>query len=135
MLGCVVNFPLNRFIRQLAITRTYIVNENPPYIELYHTENGKISTKKIDVEKFGIRLLILTDVSLRTVMMGMSTKLMVGDLFTMLRMDMTKEESELERDLCLRFRTLLSGKENVDGIEKFGDCYRKVLECFENGGL
>lgn len=134
-IGCIVNFPPNLFLHKPEIKRLYLINEDLAYIDIYHTEHNKTISKNIKIEKFGIRLLILEDVSLITVKMGMSTKLILGNLFTILKINMTKEELELEKNLCIKFRELLIGKENVCVIEELNNCYRKVLECFENGGL
>ena len=139
--GCIAIFPHNLFIPKPIIKRTYIINENPICVDVYNTEHNKTTSKKIDTEKFGIRLLVLEDVLLRTIGMGMSTKLIIventekGDIFSLLKLDMTTEELELERDLCIEFRKLLTGKEKCEVKDRLSDCYERVLECFENGGL
>lgn len=110
MLGCIAIFPKNLFTLQPEITRTYIINENPTSVEIYNTENNKTTMTEITVEKHEVRLVILKDILFTTIERGISTKLIViegsksSNIFSVLTMDMTKEELELERNLCIEFR-------------------------------
>jgi hypothetical protein len=58
-----------------------------------------------------------------------------NNTFHILKINLTKEELEEEKDLCIRFRKLLLGKDRKEsnGIDISG--FEEVLECFENGGL
>ncbi len=142
MIGCFATFPANRLMSQPEANRTYIVNTEPSCIEVFHIDYGSdIISKKIHSDKFSLRLLILEDILLQTVARKMSRNLILVDgtdeksVFTLLDVMMSQEELDLEKELCLRFRELLSGKVEYDVDASIADSYKKVLECFENGGL
>ena len=136
-IGCIVNFPANRFTKTLAIDKIYMLNNDPYSIDLYVLENNKsILTKNVPANNSNIRLLIVQDIILNTFRLGMSKDLVVVEesdknLFGMLEMPQTREEKELETRLCVNFRELLAGNVVTSDIEG----YEQVLLCFESGGL
>jgi hypothetical protein len=135
-IGCCATFPPNLLTNQPGYFKTYIVGENPDSIEVF--ENVNSSSRVIDVPRIVIRLLITEDILLNTIKRGISRHLMVVDggkqtnTFHILKINLTKEELEEEKDLCIRFRQMLVGKERK-GIDVSG--FEEVLKCFENGGL
>jgi hypothetical protein len=141
--GCITTFPANKLTAQTETNRTYLINTDPSYIEIFHLEVGKdIISKKIHIDKIAMRLLILEDILLQTLARKISKKLILveGDadrsVFTILDVALDEEELALEKELCLKFRELLAGKVWYDvANSKFAECYKIVLECFENGGL
>lgn len=143
MAGCFAVFPENKFTAQTEANRTYIINTEPSHIEMFHLDYGKdIISKKIHIDKIAIRLLILEDILLQTLARKISKSLILVEnsydtnVFNILDIPMDEEELELEKELCLKFRELLAGKVWHDvANSKFVECYRVVLECFENGGL
>ncbi len=143
MAGCMATFPTNRLTIQPETKRTYIVNAEANFIELFNLDCGKdIISKKVHVNKIAMRLLILEDILLQSLARKISKNLILVEdsddrsVFTILDVLMDQEELELEKELCLKFRELLSGKVWY-GVEnsRFAECYQIVLECFENGGL
>jgi hypothetical protein len=138
--GCTSTFPPNLFTHQPGYIKTYTVNEEQSFIEVFSSIN-KQKCRRIDVNKTAIRLLITEDILLNTIKRGMSRHLIVIDggkynnTFHILKINLTKEELEEEKDLCIRFRKLLLGKDRKEsnGIDISG--FEEVLECFENGGL
>jgi len=134
--GCTAHFPEHRFMQIPDIDRTYILYTDPYCIEIYTVRKKEtIITDVVDAVVTNIRLLVIQDIFLAANTLGMSKDLIVGDsdktLFQMLEIPMTKEEKELETQLCVTFRELLAGNVVTSDIEG----YAQVLSCFENGGL
>jgi len=137
LIGCCVEFPTNLLTNQPGYIKTYIVNEDPSYIEVLCSLD-KHKTRKINVSRIIVRLLITEDILLNTIKRGISRHLIIIDgerysnIFHILKLNLSPEELEQEKDLCIKFRELLIGKESketcVSGFEE-------VLKCFENGGL
>ena len=144
MIGCIVRFPCNSFINKQEINRTYIINNDPYNIELFNVEKGKqIIQKRIYAQKIAVRVLILQDILLKTLSYNISTKLILVEngkiqknIFKALNVDMDENDILLEKELCLKFRNLLSGKveNDIDNVE-IAKSYRQLLECFEKGEL
>jgi hypothetical protein len=99
------------------------------------------TSRHINVDKIVVRLLITEDILLNTIKRGLSRHLIIIDggakhnTFHIIKINLTKEELELEKDLCIRFRKLLLSKDRKEsnGIDISG--FEEVLKCFEQGGL
>ena len=135
-IGCEVHFPSNRFDNIPYVVKKYILSADPYMIELYTKVSDKDPVyKDIYVVGSNIRLLVLQDIFITANNLGISKDLIVveggGKLFDLLKLPQTREERELETQLCVRFRELLAGNVAASDIEG----YEQVLFCFENGGL
>jgi hypothetical protein len=140
MIGCVVEFPKNIIKKLPEINRSYIINDK--LIDIFHVETGKdIDTKSVSISKFGIRLLIMEDILIRTIQRQISRKLIFVEnrikdsIFDVLKIDMNKDELILEKELCLIFRGLLAGKVDYEVKKEIEESYRVLFNCFESGGL
>ena len=141
MPGCITCFPQNLINNKLELNKTYLIDEANEEIEIYSQSCGKDITKKvIKTFKYGIRLLIMGDILLKSLDRGISRHLIVVEppeknLFELLRLSINKEELVLEKELCVNFRELLLGRINNDVKPEVVDCYRQIVKCFEQGEL
>jgi hypothetical protein len=138
LVGCCAIFPPNLLTNQPGYFKTYIVGENPDSIEVF-VSPSTFPSKIIYAHKTIIRLLITEDILLNTVKRGISRHLMIIDgglnnVFNVLKIQLSPAELELEKDLCIRFRELLLGKDRK-GVALDYSGFEEVLKCFENGGL
>lgn len=133
--GCIANYPANKLMGELKTNKTYLVYSDPCSIDLHIVSDKESTLKNIPALNSNIRLLIVQDIFLHAHRLGISKELIFTEgsvpLFKMLEIPQTKEQQEVETQLCVRFRELLAGNVVASDIEG----YEQVLSCFENGGL
>ena len=133
--GCIANYPENKFLGKPKTDKTYLLYTDPCSIELYITNYEETTSKNIPAFCSNIRLLVIQDIFLYAHSLGLSKELIFTDgsipLFNMLEIPQTKEQKDVETQLCVRFRELLAGNVVASDIEG----YEQVLSCFEKGGL
>lgn len=139
MSGCVVHFPANLINNKPELNKTYLINDKE--IEIYSQKCGQdIVKKSIQTAKYGMRLLIMGDILLKSLERGISRHLIVieppnKNLFELLTLSINKEELMLERELCVNFRDLLLGKVSSSVKPELVECYKQIVKCFEEGEL
>ena len=78
LVGCCATFPPNILTNQPGYIKTYIVSEYPSYVEVLSSLD-KQKTRRIDIDRIVIRLLITEDILLNTINRGLSRHLIVID--------------------------------------------------------
>ena len=138
--GCFVTFPTNLIYSLGELSKTYIINRDRYEIEVYELEKKeKIHSKVIHADKYNVRLLIIQDILLKTLLRNMSKSLIVAEgektIFDMLSISLDKEDAEIEKVLCLKFSSLLEGEIEHDIDSKIKSSYLQLLKFFESGGF